>query len=404
MSVTLLLDLDDTLLVNDINTFLPAYMDAFARHVSDFLEPNKFIQALLAGTQRMVANQIPHCTLREVFNDAFYSLVEVDQQEFEDLAYDFYERVFPTLEPLTQPIPAAVNLVEAAFERGYRIAITTNPLFPEIAIHQRLLWAGLSPAKYPFDLITAYETFHFSKPNPAYFAEALGRLGWLNGTVIVVGDDPIRDIAAAQKLGLQTYWVGSDSTEPPQQTEYDQAGSLDQLLPWVDEILAEDLSPELETPPALLATLRATPAVVDSFCRSLTSVTWSNKPAPDEWCPTEIVCHLRDVEIELNLPRVEKILGETNPFLPAEDTDRWADDRQYICQNGDQALLDFSKARMQLVEQLDQLALEDWQRPARHSIFGRTQLREIVKIISGHDRLHIQQLHRDLNLDPRNNQ
>ena len=38
---------------------------------------------------------------------------------------------------------------------------------------------------------------------------------------------------------------------------------------------------------------------------------------------TEIICHLRDVEREVNLPRIRRVLAEQNPFLVGEVTDVW---------------------------------------------------------------------------------
>jgi hypothetical protein len=39
------------------------------------------------------------------------------------------------------------------------------------------------------------------------------------------------------------------------------------------------------------------------------------------------------------------------------------------------------------------LADKDWQRPARHAIFGPTRLQELVSIIAAHDRVHMGQVY-----------
>ncbi len=106
---------------------------------------------------------------------------------------------------------------------------------------------------------------------------------------------------------------------------------------------------------------------------------------------TEIICHLRDVDEGVNLPRLKKVLQEDNPFLPGEDTDPWASERGYKNQNGRQALRQFITVREQMMEMLEAMDFEDWERPARHAIFGPTRLRELVNFIAGHDRLHVQQ-------------
>lgn len=397
MTLTILLDLDDTLLSNQVDTFLPAYLDLFSKHVSHLIEPDLFIKALMFGTQKMVENQRPDVTLRQVFETEFFSMVDVDRNTFEKGAVDFYKNVFPELRSLTNPIPDAVAFVNEALELGNSLAITTNPLFPLTAILQRLEWAGLPADKYKFDLIASYETFHFSKPNPAYFAETLGSLGWPTGPIVVVGDDYERDIVAGHQMGLSTFYInGCDSLSPGDWSAADHVGDISDLHTWVEKRSDEHTTPEYESISSLLGTLRSTPAVMDSLFGSLTPDRRVERPVPDEWCPTEIVCHLRDVEREVNLPRVKSVMEESNPFLSAEDTDQWAGERQYICQDGWQAFQDFTATRMSLLDRLSQVTEGEWYRPARHSIFGRTHLKEMVSIIAGHDRLHIQQMHRDI--------
>jgi len=46
-----------------------------------------------------------------------------------------------------------------------------------------------------------------------------------------------------------------------------------------------------------------------------------------------------------------------------------------------------------MVSLLQTLAAEDWQRPARHAIFGPTRLQELVSITAAHDRVHMGQVY-----------
>ena len=57
MSRILLVDLDDTLLNNDIDAFLPHYLKAFGAYVAEQVDPKKFTQTLLAATSMMVKNR-----------------------------------------------------------------------------------------------------------------------------------------------------------------------------------------------------------------------------------------------------------------------------------------------------------------------------------------------------------
>ena len=233
MKTTLLLDLDDTLLENDVNVFLPAYLQSFSQYVSHLIPPEIFIQSLITGTQLMMENNQPNSTLKEVFEAYFYQITGVERDEFEILADEFYASIYPELKKSMKVIPAAINLVEAAFNRGYRVVIATNPLFPKTAIDQRLSWAGLHRDRFNFELVTTYENSHFAKPNPSYFAEILGKLGWSDDRYLVVGNDLEHDIFPANVLGLPTYWIDQPEISPATELETQMArGGLGNFSAW----------------------------------------------------------------------------------------------------------------------------------------------------------------------------
>lgn len=397
MTLTLLLDLDDTLLANDMDAFVPGYLGAFAREVTAYIDPERFVELLLAGTKKMIENRRPDCTLKDVFDETFFPALGMDSAVFQDIADRFYAQVFPTLKDLTKPIPDAIELVDKALERGYRTAVATNPLFPLTAIQQRLDWAKLPVDKHPFELISSYETFHFAKPDATYFAEVMARLGWPDDPVLVVGNDLELDIKPAQQAGLPTFWVTADNYEAARDRDnFSARGRISDVLPWLDKTPDDYMRSNYSSLSAMLAILRSTPAVLDSLCGDLPANIGQSRPDINQWCLTEILCHLRDVDLEVNLRRLDKVLQETDPFLPGVDSDPWADEREYILQDGGLALECYTSARIKLLDMLENLDPEDWQRPARHAIIGPTDMAELVSIIAAHDRLHIQQVHKVL--------
>jgi FMN phosphatase YigB (HAD superfamily) len=397
--LTILLDLDDTLLANNMNSFLPAYLSAWSDFMAPHIHPDRIVNALLAGTRAISSNPAIDCTLREGFDQVFYPLVGLTREEFQPYEERFYRQVFPGLRSLTRPIPGGVQLVQNAFEQGYQVAIATNPYFPRTAIEQRLEWAGLPLEKYPFAFFPSIETAHFGKPHIAFFAEMLAHLAWPEGAVVMVGDDLDLDITPADQFGLATFWVSNTASHRPATLRMPHgSGSLESLSDWLDDLLGSGSQPDINSPQAILATLQATPAVMSSLCRNLSPEQWSYHPEPEEWCIAEIACHLRDVDIEVNLPRLKKIIQEDNPFLAGMDTDRWNIERQYHYQDGLEALQVYIRARQEMLQMLKAIEPENWQRTARHSIFGRTDLTELVSFIAGHDRLHIQQVHNNLKL------
>lgn len=394
---TLLLDLDDTLLGNEIDTFVTVYSKLLAEYMAPYVDPNLLIKNLFLATRYMLQNQRPDKTLADSFDSVFYPALGIEKNQIKPVIDHFYHQMFPGLKSYTQFWPAAPRLVEEAIQRGYQIGIATNPLFPRLAILHRLSWAGLPVEKYPFILISSYETFHFAKPNPAFFAEFLAKVGWPEGPVIMAGDTLDNDITAARQMGLTAYWLPKDGQKAPEGPFAPSAtGTQAEILPWLDSIPQKSLEPDFSGSLAYLAILRSTPATLDSLAREVPLDSLFIRPQAGEWSLVEIICHLRDVDTEVNLPRMQQFIQDPNPFLPGKDTDRWAEERNYISQDPQEALKSFISTRVDLINLLDQLSLEDWKRPARHAIFGPTHLQEMVGIIAGHDRLHIQQIHQVL--------
>jgi FMN phosphatase YigB (HAD superfamily) len=394
---TLLLDLDGTLLINEMGAFLVGYMRALGKHMAHHIEPEQLVSSLLASTHVMAGNENPEQTLKDTFDSDFYPKLQVPEAQVRETINAFYTELFPTLKELTQPNPDTAGMLEEAIRRGWRIGIATNPLFPRTAIHQRLDWAGIDPTSPKIELISSYENFHFAKPKLTYYAEFLALMGWPEGPVIMVGNDPEADIIPARKLGLPAYYTPEpDSPFPPLNPDIAPSGRLSDLFDWIDSQPAADLQPDYSSPEALLAILKATPAALKTMAQELSPEAWTYCPLPGEWCMAEVTCHLRDVDAEVNLPRMHKMLDENNPFIPGMDTDRWVSERQYIVQDCMEALSDFVANRVELLNLLEGLHPESWQLPARHAILGPTHLHELVSIIASHDRLHIQQIFNSL--------
>jgi len=389
LTLTLLLDLDDTLLESNMQAFLPAYFQALARHLGGLVQPERMRAALMAGTQRMMANDDPSRTLQQVFEADFYPALGIPKARLETAIEEFYERVFPTLKKVTRPRPGAAELVEWARRRGARLAIATDPLFPRKAIQHRIRWAGLEPQQ--FELIAAFETFHFSKSHPAYLAEVLGRLGWPEGAVLMVGNDAERDWRPARRLGLAAYLVEAApaSTSAP---EAGPRGTLLDLRSWLESAAPASLEPSFASREAILAILTSTPAVMAGLLAERSEVHWSRPPAPDDWALLEIVCHVRDVEREIHHAQLKTLLEAPHPFIPRPDTAVWARERKYLDEDGPLALRQFVEARRTTLDMLKQASEAEWSRPAQHAIFGPTNFREVIGFMAEHDRMHIQQM------------
>ena len=388
MTLTLLLDLDDTLLETNTATFIPAYFQALSKYLSEYVQPEIMLSALMAGTKSMLASEDPAHTLQEVFEAEFYPKLGIPKVQLNEKIEYFYDHMFPELETITKRRKGARELVDAAFAKGYRVVIATDPLFPRKATYHRVRWAGFDPER--FEIISSFETFHFTKSHPAYYAEVLGRLGWPEGPVLMVGNDLERDLASAEKLGIKAYHV-DDNPVAVSGNVPARRGSLIDLRSWLESADLTSLEPSFKTIDAILAILASTPAVLYSLTANLSPKVWAQKPSPNEWAMIELICHLRDTEREVHHLQINTLLEDPKPFVPRPDAAVWAKQRNYLHENGVTAVQEFTSARIKTLEMLKGSSPEIWARAARHAIFGPTNFMEVIGFMADHDRMHIQQ-------------
>ncbi|TAK14930.1 MAG: hypothetical protein EPO32_00235 [Anaerolineae bacterium] len=393
MTPTLLFDLDDTLLGNSMDVFIPAYLHALTVAMSDRVSPEQLVPALMAGVQAMNSNTDFRRTLKDVFDEVFYPWLGLDPVAILPAIEDFYTRVFPSLKEHTRTLPVAREMVSRLLSQGHTIAVSSNPLFPLTAIHQRLEWAGLSPDEFGFSAVTSMEISHFTKPSPSYFAEVLAGLGWPEGPIVIIGDNPINDIQPATELGVASYRVNNGSANRNPNAP---GGLLEEFEPWLAAQQPDALTPKLDSLAAVLATMRTAHIGASHLAAGQTPDTLSTRPAEEDWSVTEILCHFRDVDREVTIPRIDSILQSENPFIVAVNPDEWAGERNYKDEDPAAVFDQWSETRFELMTRLDSLNPTDWDRTARHTIFGPITLLELMRISARHDRLHIQQIHKSL--------
>jgi FMN phosphatase YigB (HAD superfamily) len=387
MSLTLLLDLDDTLLDTNLEAFAPAYFQALSQHMAGHVPPDTMLRALINGLDLMNENENPTRTLKEVFEDHFYPILGLSKVELSGVVEGFYDDVFPTLGNHTRIGPDALTFIEWALSCGFRIAIATDPLMPRKATYHRVRGAGLDPDG--LELISTFDHFHFSKTHPAYYAEVLGHLGWPDGPVLLIGNDVARDLAPAHRLGLATYLIDGESASSPG-FEVGR-GKMADLRPWLESINLSTLEPSFKSREAILGIMASTPAVLRSFSSALTPDQWRHEPSRDDWALNEIVCHLRDTEREVHHLQLDMLLERPDAFIPRPDTSVWASEREYLSEDGPAALMEFTTARLENLNKLRNLEDKIWSRKARHAIFGPTNFTEIMSFVADHDRMHIKQ-------------
>ncbi len=210
-----LFDLDDTLLGNSMDEFLPVYFDALTRYLEHQVPPERLIPHLMRGTEAMDAHEHVGLTNEEAFAAAFYPGVEADRSVLEPAFERFYADEFPKLRSFTCERPEARVLVERALDEGLQVVVATNPMFPRVAVEHRLSWAGVPVDEYDYALVTTYETMHATKSDVAYYREILSRIEREAGECLMVGDSWELDMVPASAVGMHVYWI-TDLDHPSQ--------------------------------------------------------------------------------------------------------------------------------------------------------------------------------------------
>lgn len=207
---TILFDLDGTLLPMDTRGFTDTFYKAVTGRFSRLgVVPENLIHAIVQGTDAMIAND-GFLTNEECFWNTFSRAISDDgnpiskgdlklfKHEFDN----FYKKDFFVTRLNTTATPIAKECVRMLKNKGYRLVVAANPVFPEEAMIERIRWADLD--ENDFDLITSMENSCFSKPNLNYYRKVLQMVGVTADECMMVGNDVTEDMCAL-KLGIDVF-------------------------------------------------------------------------------------------------------------------------------------------------------------------------------------------------------
>ncbi len=203
MSVTtILFDLDGTLLPMDQDVFVKDYFTRIAGKVApQGYDPKQLIDMIWRGTAAMVKNDGSK-TNEEAFWELAVSVYGDRILKDKYLFDEFYEEEFDKVKGVCGFDPAAAEIVNNLKERGFRVVLATNPIFPARATQWRIQWAGLTPED--FELYTTYENSCYCKPNPKYYQAILEQLQVKPEECLMVGNDVGEDMVA-KHLGMRVF-------------------------------------------------------------------------------------------------------------------------------------------------------------------------------------------------------
>jgi len=231
---TILFDLDGTLLPMDQDTFAKAYVKGLTVAAEPVgYSPMILGTAIMAGTAAMIKN-----TGEKTNEDVFWYVLEKTYgesiQNDRHIFDEFYATDFQKIKDICGFAPRAAELIQNIKEKGYRVALATNPLFPKVATESRIRWAGLNPED--FELYTTFETSHYCKPNLDYYREVLNELQVSAEECLMIGNDVSEDMVAEQ-LGMKVFLL-TDCLINKKETDISvyPHGDMDALFRFIDTL------------------------------------------------------------------------------------------------------------------------------------------------------------------------
>lgn len=203
MSIKVVLfDLDGTLLPMDQEIFAGSYFKMLAGKLAPKgYDPQKLIKDIWAGTAAMVKNT-GEVTNEEAFWKKFAEIYGEQVRDDEPLFDEFYHNEFQQVQSVCGYNPKAAEAVKYIKEKGFRVALATNPIFPSVATESRARWAGLEVSD--FELYTTYENSSYCKPNPEYYREILCKLNVKAEECLMVGNDVTEDMIT-ETMGMKVF-------------------------------------------------------------------------------------------------------------------------------------------------------------------------------------------------------
>ncbi|HEX4605683.1 MAG TPA: DinB family protein [Candidatus Angelobacter sp.] len=117
----------------------------------------------------------------------------------------------------------------------------------------------------------------------------------------------------------------------------------------------------------------------------------ARRPAPDKWSIAEILAHLADAELAVGW-RLRQVLSNNAIPLEAYDQDLWARTFNYGRRDPRVSLATFTTLRNANLALLKSVPGKLWDNYGVHSERGNESINHVVRMVSGHDLNHLQQV------------
>jgi len=233
----ILFDLDGTLLRVQMAEFIPRYVEGLASCFTPYAKPKKFARVMLGAIRGLIRDEGDG---QQTNQQRVYSILQqhlaIPQQAAREAFQSYAAEQLDSLQELVQPIPLARQILLDCQQRGIKLVLATNPVFPAFMIQARLRWGDLEDIH--FSHLTSTENSCYCKPQSGYFREIVEQLQLAPENCMMVGNDTLQDLSAAA-VGIETFLVDTWVVEREgRQWSSDHRGNHDELRRFLHARLA----------------------------------------------------------------------------------------------------------------------------------------------------------------------
>ena len=138
---------------------------------------------------------------------------------------------------------------------------------------------------------------------------------------------------------------------------------------------------------ALISALETAPGVIIPMIREVPPQILKRRPSPAKWSAYEHACHLSQSDASFRA-RLDLILSTTEPFIEVIENSPEDEAGALLDIDLDESLDRYVGERVSLIERLNELSPDEWQKTAVHEAFDHYSVFIMFRHLLNHEMLH----------------
>ena len=143
----------------------------------------------------------------------------------------------------------------------------------------------------------------------------------------------------------------------------------------------------MSDPTTLISALETSPGVIIPLIREVPPEILKRRPSPGTWCIYENAVHLSQSDVAFRA-RLDLILSAPEPFIEVIENSIEDEEGALLDIDLNESLARYVRERAALVERLNQLSPDEWQKTAVHEAFDHYSVFIMFRHLFVHEMLH----------------